>query len=124
MSGGLTTRQAEAYAFIVGYIAKHDGVSPSYDEIGAALHLSTRSSVHRVLTLLRDHGRIEWVPHWSRSITVISAASPYATDVLCALPTATLEAIAAVVGTELACRVRDAVLAFPEGSCPAMEGRG
>ena len=59
------------YAFIVGYKAEHDGISPSYREIAEGCNLSGVSSVLCALNRLADAGRIERVDGSNRSIAVV-----------------------------------------------------
>lgn len=124
MAGGLTPAQAKLLAFLTAYADEHD-FSPSVEEMRAGCGLASASGVIRLLDGLEERGAIRRMSHRARSVVVVRRAerAPYSTDALCALPTATLEGIQAVVATELACRLRDAVLASPAGSCPAMEGR-
>lgn len=58
MPAGLTQRQHDALRFIERYIAEHDGVSPNYPEIAAALKLKSRSGVGRILQVLAERGHI------------------------------------------------------------------
>jgi SOS-response transcriptional repressor LexA len=54
----MTERQAQLLRFIESYQLEHRGVSPSFDEMREALGLASKSSVHRMLTLLGEQGRI------------------------------------------------------------------
>lgn len=68
---GLTLVQAEMRDFIVGYIAAHDGVSPSYDEIASACGLGSRGRVAFHLSKLKDRGHIDWKRGKPRSIRIV-----------------------------------------------------
>lgn len=52
---GLTTRQANALAFIGEFITRHEH-SPTYAEIADGLGLMSRSSAHRVVQILKERG--------------------------------------------------------------------
>lgn len=67
MTAGLTRAQSEALAFIGRYIAKH-GISPTYDEIAAALNLKSKSGVNRLVVALEDRGHVRRKPDRARSI--------------------------------------------------------
>lgn len=51
----MTKRQQDLLTFVRDYIAEH-GVSPSYEEIGVALALKTKSGVSRLVHELVDRG--------------------------------------------------------------------
>ena len=59
------------FAFIAGYKAEHDGISPSYREIAEGCELAGISSVVCVLNRLADAGRIDRVDGSNRSIVVV-----------------------------------------------------
>ena len=67
---GLTEKQGDAYRFICGY-AHERGCTPSYDEIGAALGLASKSGVHRIVTALEERGRIRRLPNRARAIEIV-----------------------------------------------------
>jgi len=69
---GMTKRQFEALMFIRGFIAEN-GYSPNYTEIGEAVGLSGRASVHRLIHALRDRGSITLERQRSRSISLPEA---------------------------------------------------
>ena len=56
---GLTTRQSECLAFIQETMAVSK-VGPSFDEIKAALGLSSKSGVHRLVHSLAERGYIHF----------------------------------------------------------------
>ena len=54
----MTPAMQKCLAFISGYIAEHDGTSPSYQEIADALDYKSKSAVVRVVTLLLEEGKL------------------------------------------------------------------
>lgn len=70
---GLTPMQSKALAFIRDFIAEK-GWSPSFDEIGAALDIKSKSGIHRIVTGLRDRSAIMFTPKCRRSICVLEPA--------------------------------------------------
>jgi len=74
----LTRKQNELLLFIHQRI-KETGVSPSFDEMKAALQLASKSGVHRLITALEERGFIRRLPHRARALEVLklpeSAAS-------------------------------------------------
>jgi SOS-response transcriptional repressor LexA len=54
----MTPAMQKCLAFVADYIATHDGVSPSYEEIAQAIGYKSKCSVKRVVDLLIDEGRI------------------------------------------------------------------
>jgi SOS-response transcriptional repressor LexA len=58
MTSSMTRRQAELLRFIESYLAAHQGVAPSLDEMRAGLGFNARSSVHRLLVRLEERGHI------------------------------------------------------------------
>ena len=74
----LTRKQNELLLFIHQRI-KETGVSPSFDEMKAALQLASKSGVHRLITALEERGFIRRLAHRARALEVLklpeSAAS-------------------------------------------------
>jgi repressor LexA len=68
----MTERQREMLNYIAGYIDRNGGVSPSFDEMQAALGLKSKSGVHRLIVSLEKHGRIKRLPGQARSIVLPS----------------------------------------------------
>jgi hypothetical protein len=68
---GLRPRQADCLRFIADYQRRHDGVSPTYDEIASGIGAGGKSNVARLLDELEDLGRIKRLPNRSRAITII-----------------------------------------------------
>lgn len=69
---GLTEMQADCLRYIVDHQRAHDGITPSFEEIRAALDLGSRSGVMRLLDALEERGRISRLAHRARSITIIA----------------------------------------------------
>lgn len=68
---GLTGRQRQCLDFIEQFVASN-GYSPSFDEIAAALGLSSKSVVSRMLSSMAARGYIELPRHRSRGVRVIA----------------------------------------------------
>lgn len=66
----LTKRQREVYDFIHQFVEKH-GYSPSFEEIGEGMGLSSLATVHKHLTNLEKKGMLKRDYNRSRSIDVI-----------------------------------------------------
>jgi repressor LexA len=66
----LTRKQNELLLFIHGRI-KETGVSPSFDEMKAALQLASKSGVHRLITALEERGFIRRLAHRARALEVL-----------------------------------------------------
>lgn len=66
----LTKRQREIYDFISQFVAKN-GYSPSFEEIGEGMGLSSLATVHKHLTNLEKKGMLKRDYNRSRSIDVI-----------------------------------------------------
>jgi repressor LexA len=66
----LTKRQRQVYDFLEAFIEKH-GYSPSFEEIGEGLGLSSLATVHKHLTNLEKKGLLRRDYNRSRSIDVI-----------------------------------------------------
>jgi len=66
----LTPRQNECWLFLAKYTADH-GYAPSFDEMAAALNLSSKSNIHRLLNALEERGFIHRLRHRSRAIEVV-----------------------------------------------------
>lgn len=67
---GLTTLQASGLEFIADYQRAH-GASPSYTDIGAALDIKSRGSVHALVHQLLDRGVIQMASRRARSIAIV-----------------------------------------------------
>jgi len=67
----LTRRQKQVLDFLVGFINRH-GYSPSFEEIGDSLGLSSLATVHKHLGTLEKKGFIQKGHNRSRSIEVVA----------------------------------------------------
>ena len=68
----LTRRQRELYDFVCGFIAEH-GYSPSLEEIGAKLGLSSVATVHKHVTQLVAKGWLRKAWNRSRSLEPVES---------------------------------------------------
>lgn len=66
----LTKKQYDLLMFIHAR-TQRDGVSPSFDEMKAALDLRSKSGIHRLITALEERGFIRRLPHRARAIEVV-----------------------------------------------------
>ena len=66
----LTRKQYDLLMFIHKRVQK-DGVSPSFDEMKAALDLRSKSGIHRLITALEERGFIRRLPHRARAIEIL-----------------------------------------------------
>jgi repressor LexA len=84
----ITRRQREVYDFLQHFIEEH-GYSPSFEEIGAGLGLSSLATVHKHISNLQEKGLLTRDYNRSRSIDVVkvrgraklSSPTPPARDV-------------------------------------------
>ena len=66
----LTKKQYDLLMFIHKRVQR-DGVSPSFDEMKAALDLRSKSGIHRLITALEERGFIRRLPHRARAIEIV-----------------------------------------------------
>jgi repressor LexA len=66
----LTAKQHELLLFIDDRL-KDGGISPSFDEMRAALELKSKSGVHRLISALAERGFIRRLPNRARALEVI-----------------------------------------------------
>ena len=66
----LTRKQQELLHFINHHL-KQGGISPSFDEMKDALHLKSKSGIHRLITGLEERGFIRRLAHRARALEVI-----------------------------------------------------
>ncbi len=67
----LTRRQKQVLDFLVGFINRH-GYSPSFEEVGEGLHISSLATVHKHMQTLERKGFIHRGYNQSRSIEVVA----------------------------------------------------
>ncbi len=70
----LTRRQRQVYDFIAQFVARN-GYSPSFEEIGEALGLSSLATVHKHITNLEQKGILKRAYNRSRSIDLLPLKS-------------------------------------------------
>lgn len=66
----LTKKQQELLVFINDRVTS-DGVSPSFEEMKEALHLRSKSGVHRLIKALEERGFIRRLPNRARALEVL-----------------------------------------------------
>jgi repressor LexA len=66
----LTRRQKQVYDFLVQFIEDH-GYSPSFEEIGAGLELTSLATVHKHVSNLEEKGLLKRDYNRSRSIDLV-----------------------------------------------------
>ena len=66
----LTQRQLQLLKFIQNYSRDH-GVSPSFDEMRAALKLQSKSGIHRLISGLEERGYIRRLAYRARALEVV-----------------------------------------------------
>jgi len=66
----LTRKQHELLLYIHRHLSEQ-GVSPSFDEMKDALHLKSKSGIHRLITGLEERGFIRRLPHRARALEVL-----------------------------------------------------
>lgn len=66
----LTRKQYELLVYIDNYL-RDRGISPSFDEMKAALDLKSKSGIHRLITGLEERGFIRRLAHRARALEVL-----------------------------------------------------
>src|SRR5258708_8953457 len=66
----ITKRQRQVYDFIAGFVQKH-GYSPSFEEIGKGLKLSSLATVHKHVSNLEKKSLLKRDYNRSRSIDLL-----------------------------------------------------
>ena len=66
----LTRKQHELLMFIHERL-KAEGIPPSFEEMKEALHLKSKSGIHRLITALEERGFIRRLPNRARALEVI-----------------------------------------------------
>src|SRR5215467_8238864 len=67
----ITRRQRQVYDFLAGFIEKH-GYSPSFEEIGEGMGLSSLATVHKHITNLEKKGLLRRDYNRSRSLDILA----------------------------------------------------
>jgi SOS-response transcriptional repressor LexA len=73
MRVGLTRKQLELFRFIEDYIATHNGIAPSFQEMVEAVGIKSKSGVFRLVNALEDRGFIRRIPNRARAMAVIES---------------------------------------------------
>lgn len=76
----MTRRQAQLLEFLQASELVNRGVTPSLDEMAAALGLKSKSGIHRILTSLEEQGRIARHYRRARTVIVTDPAAPTADE--------------------------------------------
>ena len=66
----LTAKQRALLTYLNGYLEEHK-LSPSFDEMRAALGLASKSGVHRLISALEERGYIRRLPNRARAIEIL-----------------------------------------------------
>jgi len=66
----LTSKQHQLLIFIRDRL-EATGISPSFEEMKAALNLRSKSGIHRLITALEERGFIRRLPHRARALEVL-----------------------------------------------------
>jgi repressor LexA len=71
---GVTMKQHLVMQFVTKYCAEK-GYSPSYQEIGEAVGIASKSGVKRVIDALVARGHLELMPRRARSLVIVEKAA-------------------------------------------------
>lgn len=66
----LTRKQLELLIFIDEHLKEH-GTAPSFEEMKEAVHLKSKSGIHRLVTALEERGFLRRLPHRARALEVL-----------------------------------------------------
>jgi repressor LexA len=117
----LTQRQLQLLKFIQNYAREHS-VSPSFEEMRAALKLRSKSGIHRLISGLEERGYIRRLAYRARALEVVRPLTdgPVGTE----LDTTPFETPSNVVrGTFRRARPEIAASAGPVGAALPLYGR-
>lgn len=67
----MLTRKQKELLFLIRERTATDGVSPSFDEMKAALGLRSKSGIHRLISALEERGFIRRLPHRARALEIL-----------------------------------------------------
>ncbi|KMS59995.1 hypothetical protein V474_07865 [Novosphingobium barchaimii LL02] len=68
---GLTPKQSQLFRYLEGYMSGPGSVAPTFAEMGAAVGLTSKSAVHRLLSALEERAYIRRIPNRARAIEII-----------------------------------------------------
>lgn len=74
MSLALTRRQADCLRAIEDLTV--DGVGPTYDQLRVRLGIGSKSGIHRLITALRERGRVRHLHGRRQSLEVVCSTVP------------------------------------------------
>lgn len=81
----LTEKQHQLLSFLIEHQAEHD-ISPSFDEMRAAVGLASKSGIHRLISGLEERGYIRKLANRARAIEILrhpgAATAPSASNVI------------------------------------------
>ena len=66
----LTGKQHELLSYLIDYQAEKD-ITPSFDEMRAAIGLASKSGIHRLVSALEERGYIRKLPNRARAIEIL-----------------------------------------------------
>jgi repressor LexA len=66
----LTAKQKELL-LLIHHRVQETGVPPSFEEMKEALHLKSKSGIHRLITALEERGFIRRLPHRARALEIV-----------------------------------------------------
>lgn len=69
----ITPKQECVLNYIKNYMIGNDGVAPTIGEIGRQFQMKSPASVHAVLVILEQQGRIRRTPNVARGIVLIES---------------------------------------------------
>ena len=69
----LTQKQDDLLSYIQDYHRQNGRVSPSFDEMQAAMGLASKSGIHRLLTSLEERGMIRRIKSHARAIEIVGS---------------------------------------------------
>lgn len=67
----LTEKQARFKAFLIAYMARNNGLAPSYAEIASGVGFPSKSGVHRMMQSLIDRGHVVTIPGKTRAMRIL-----------------------------------------------------
>ena len=66
----LTGKQHQLLRYLIDYQAEKD-ITPSFDEMRAAIGLASKSGIHRLVSALEERGYIRKLPNRARAIEIL-----------------------------------------------------
>ena len=66
----LTGKQHQLLSYLIDYKAEKD-ITPSFDEMRAAIGLASKSGIHRLVSALEERGYIRKLPNRARAIEIL-----------------------------------------------------